>query len=148
MAFVSITRLRIRSLRFMPMFLFDTLRTLSQVKRAGGFLGGSLLGDRDRTFWTATLWAQQTDMRAYMASGAHLKAMPKLLNWCDEASVVHWTQDAELLPSWQDADARMRAEGRPSKVRKPSATHRHLGYRAPRTTGAIPIRPRSKTPLA
>jgi hypothetical protein len=31
-------------------------------------------------------------MRAFMLSGAHQRAMPKLFNWCDEASVVHWNQ--------------------------------------------------------
>ncbi|MBX9934186.1 MAG: hypothetical protein K2Y56_22140 [Methylobacterium sp.] len=54
MAFVSVTRLRIRSWRFMPGFVADTLRSLSQTRDAAGFLHGSLLADRKRTFWTLT----------------------------------------------------------------------------------------------
>ncbi len=76
-----------------------------------------------------------------MTSGAHLRAMPKLLNWCDEASVVHWTQDNLIVPDWAEADRRMRKEGRPSKVRNPSPSHRDLAYNPPRTTGAVPIKP-------
>lgn len=141
MAFVSITRLRIRSLRFMPQFLVHTMRTGRQTKRADGFLDGSLLADRKRTYWTVTLWRDQGAMRAYMTSGAHLKAMPKLLDWCDEASVVHWTQDDPIAPDWLEADRRMRTEGRPSKVRNPSPNHRDLAYDPPRTARAVPIRP-------
>ena len=141
MAFVSITRLRIRSLRFMPQFLVQTFRTERQIGRASGFVGGSLLADRKRTFWTMTLWRNQGDMRAYITSGAHLKAMPKLLDWCDEASVVHWTQDDPIAPDWLEADRRMRTEGRPSKVHNPSPNHRGLGYDPPRIAGAVPIRP-------
>jgi heme-degrading monooxygenase HmoA len=141
MAFVSVTRLRIRSVWFMPRFVLHALRTMRQCKRAPGFLGGSLLPDRKLTFWTMTLWQDQAAMRAYMTGGAHLKAMPKLLEWCDEASVVHWTQDAAAMPSWKDADRAMRAQGRSSKVRHPSAVHASMGFAAPRTAGAAPMRP-------
>lgn len=141
MIFVSVTRLRIRSVRFIPGFVLYTLRSMRQCKRAAGFQDGSLLGDRKLTFWTMTLWQDQNAMRAFMASGTHLKAMPMLLDWCDEASVVHWTQDNVAMPSWQEADRRMRTQGRPSKVRQPSNVHATLGFAEPRTTGAVPIRP-------
>ena len=141
MPFVSITRLRIRSLRFMPQFYLHTMRTIRQIKHAEGYLGGSLLADRKRTFWTMTLWRDQTDMRRYMASGAHLKAMPKLLDWCDEASVVHWLQEDAIAPAWPEADRRMRAQGRPSKVRKPALGHQDLTYAVPRTIAAVPLAP-------
>jgi hypothetical protein len=142
MAFVSITRLRIRSWRFMPPFVVDTLRSLSQTKAAPGFLAGSLLADRKRTFWTLTLWTDQSDMRRFMTGGAHRRAMPKLLDWCDEASVVHWAQEAEDIPNWNEAVERMRSEGRVSKVRHPSPQHRDLTFASPRTAGAVPIIPR------
>ncbi len=142
MVFVSVTRLRIRRLGFMPAFVVHTIRSSAQLKRAEGFVGGSLLADRRRAFWTLTLWRDEADMRRYMTNGAHRVAMPKLMEWCDEASVAHWTQDVADPPTWQDADARMRTEGRPSKVRHPSLFHRELRYDAPRTAGAVPIRPR------
>ena len=143
MAFVSITRLRIRSLWFLPQFFLQTQRTISQVKNAGGFLGGSLLPDRRLTFWTMTLWRDQQDMRAYIVSGPHLKAMPRLLEWCDQASIVHWTQADDVPPSWSTADLRMRTEGRPSKVRNPAAGHLDLGFDAPRTIRGSAIVPTS-----
>ena len=138
--FISVTRLRIRSWRFMPLFAVHTLRSLSQVKRAEGFKEGRLLPDRDFTFWTMTAWESQDAMRQYMTTGAHKVAMPRLMRWCDEASVTHWVQEDDALPSWSDADARMRAEGRVSKVLHPSADHADLRYREPRTTGGGPIR--------
>ncbi len=140
MIFVSITRLRIRSVWFMPRFALHAFTSLRQCKRASGFLDGSLLPDRKLAFWTMTLWQDQAAMRAYMGGGAHLKAMPKLLHWCDEASVVHWTQDDATPPSWEEAVRRMRTQGRASKVRHPSAAHASLGFAEARTTAAAPIR--------
>ena len=139
MVFVSITRLRIRSWRFMPYFALHTWRTLRQCRQAAGFIGGSLLPDRKLTFWTMTLWQDQRAMRAYMTSSPHLTAMPMLLDWCDEASVVHWTQDEAGAPGWPEADGRMREQGRPSKVRHPAAHHADLSFAAPRLSGAMPI---------
>jgi hypothetical protein len=141
MAFVSITRLRIRALRFLPGFAVDALRTSQQVRHAEGFITGSLLPDRQWTFWTMTVWRTPADMRRYMTNGAHLKAMPKLMHWCDEASIVHWEQPDDTPPSWHEADHRMRTEGRPSKLRNPSPAHLELAYRAPRLTRAAPLTP-------
>jgi len=72
MPVVSVTRLRIRSLRFKPEFTLRTPQTIRQMRRAGGFLGGSRLPDRRLTFWTAIVWRDQADMRRYVSGGAHL----------------------------------------------------------------------------
>ena len=141
MSFVSITRLRVRSVRFLPGFALYTHRSLLQVRKAAGYLGGGLLADRSWTFWTMTTWDSQASMRQYMVSGAHRSAMPKLLDWCDEASVTHWDQPQMSLPSWSEADQRMRSAGRISKVRHPSPGHAALSYREPRLTAGKEIRP-------
>jgi hypothetical protein len=144
MPFVSLTRLRIRSLRFVPLFAWQTLRSLRQVRRSPGFQTGALLNDRHWTFWTMTAWDTQEDMRRYMTSGAHKQAMPHLLHWCDEASVAHWQQPEAALPSWTEADQRMRSTGRPSKVRNPGPHHAALTYAAPRTSTGGPIRRKTR----
>jgi hypothetical protein len=139
--FVSLTRLRIRSFRFVPIFVLHTMRSLRQVKAASGFQTGALLADRRWTFWTMTAWDTPESMRQFMLSGSHKAAMPHLLDWCDEASVAHWTQLDPALPSWTEADSRMRETGRPSKVRHPSPQHATLTYRPPRTTAGGKITP-------
>jgi hypothetical protein len=140
MIFVSLTRLRIRSIRFMPLFAIHAFRSRRQVSRAPGFQSGELLADRSWTFWTMTAWDSEESMRAYMTTGAHKKAMPHLLDWCDEASVARWSQPESTLPSWTEADKRMRESGRASKVRHPSPQHASLTYRPPRTTSGGTIR--------
>lgn len=139
---VSLTRLRIRSLRFLPGFVVYALRSESQVRSAAGFRRGSLLPDRKFTFWTMTLWDSPENMRAYMTSGAHRAAMPKLLHWCDQASVTHWETDDDTLPPWEDAASRMRSQGRPSKVLHPAVGHTDLTFDPPRLSPFKPIAPR------
>ncbi len=141
MPHVSITRLRIRSVRFLPFFFLYAIRSQRQVRASLGFLNGALLPDQSWTFWTMTLWDSEESMRRFMTSGAHKAAMPRLLEWCDEASVVHWVQPESALPTWSEADLRMRSEGRASKVRHPSSAHAALSYRAPRVTRIQPMRP-------
>ena len=67
------------------------------------------------------MWADEAAMRAYRVADPHLTAMRKLLEWCDEASVFHY--DGDTLPSIDEAFARMRDHGRPSKVNHPSPDH-------------------------
>jgi len=140
MPLISVTRLRIRSLRFLPGFALYSSQSLRQVKKAAGFQQGRLLPDRNWTFWTLTAWDDEQSMRQFMTAGAHKKAMLKLIDWCDEASVVHWQQDQADLPSWAEVDQRMRLDGRPSKLRNPSPGHATLAYRTPRLTRGGQIR--------
>ena len=141
MPFIGVTRLRVRSIRFLPFFAINAVRSLRQARNARGFLGGSLLADRTWTFWTMTAWDSQESMRRFMTTSPQGAAMPHLPDWCDEASVVHWVEPDETLPSWTEADKRMRESGRPSKVRNPSPQHATLSYKTPRTAGARPIQP-------
>ena len=55
--------------------------------------------------------------------GFFLFAMRKLLEWCDEAALVRWTQPESELPVWTEAHRRLVQEGRPSKVNHPSQAH-------------------------
>lgn len=148
MTFVSITRLRIRSARFLPAFLIDTWLSARQVRRAKGYRGGRMLADRRRTYWTMTAWDDAASMRAYVTAGPHRRAMPKLMRWCDQASIVHWVQDDATLPDWNDADRRMRAEGRVSKVHRPATGHDPMTFTPPRVTAGVNLPPNSTSPRA
>jgi len=90
MVFISVTRLRVRSFIYLPQFLRDAFKSMRQVGRSSGFLGGRLLVNAKNVFWTMTAWKDEAAMNAYRTGGAHRTAMPKLLDWCDEAAVVHW----------------------------------------------------------
>ncbi|MBX3413173.1 MAG: hypothetical protein KF708_10835 [Pirellulales bacterium] len=55
MYFVSVTRLRIRSWRSLPVFFYFTVRSLVQSKRAEGNLSTALTRDVCLVFWTITV---------------------------------------------------------------------------------------------
>jgi hypothetical protein len=71
-------------------------------------------------------------MRGFMLSGTHRRLMHRLLEWCDEAAVVHWATDAAPPPSWSEAHRRLQADGRPSKVKHPSDAQRRFEIPPPR----------------
>src|SRR6266851_3020369 len=101
MALVSITRLRLRSWSFLPMFAWYVLRSARQASRADG----------------------------------------NLVEWCDEAAVVHWTQESAVLPTWPEAYQRLQKDGRRSKVNHPSAGHQAYEFPPP------PVNPRGELPF-
>jgi hypothetical protein len=131
MVLISVTRLRIRSYLFLPQFLWHAFKSTQQVIRAEGFLGGKTLVNPGKVFWTLTAWESEAAMNAYRTHAAHREAMPKLLHWCDEATVVHWTQETFDLPTWQDAHQRMVTSGRTSKVNHPSPAQTANQFPAP-----------------
>ena len=71
MAFISVTRLRLRSVRYLPPFLWHTLRSLLQAKRAPGNVSARTRRAADGAYWTLTAWDAPDAMRAYRNSGAH-----------------------------------------------------------------------------
>lgn len=71
-------------------------------------------------------------MRNFMFNEPHRSAMAKLSEWCDEASIVHWTQENPQLPDWKEAHRRMVAEGRRSRVRRASEAHEKFEIPAPK----------------
>lgn len=121
MALISVTRLRIRSWLYFPAFFLNSMRSAKQAAVAPGNLAVRLLRDRDKAFWTMTAWSSDAEMKSFMHAGAHGAAMRKLLDWCDEAAVTHWTQENTNLPTWEDGHKRLQQEGRRSKVHHPSA---------------------------
>ena len=127
MPFISVTRLRVGSWRHLPQFVWYVLKTARQAERASGFFGGRLLREVRNTFWTVTAWEDEMAMRAYRNAGAHSEVMPKLLDWCDEASVVHWSQADLEIPDWQEAHRRGT-----SGQRRNTHPHRKSSLRAER----------------
>jgi hypothetical protein len=131
MPLVSITRLRVRSWRYLPPFFVAAFRSAWQARRAEGNLAVSILREAHNTFWTRSLWTDEADMKSFMMSGTHRTIMPKLLEWCDEASVARWTQDSAQEPTWEEAHQRMQRDGRASRVNYPSEAHRRFDFPAP-----------------
>ncbi len=123
MPVISVTRLRVRSIRYLLQFFWQALASVRQAERTPGFLGGRIARDARNAFWTLTAWDDLAAMKAFRDTGAHRKVMPKLMDWCDEASVANWEQESAQLPDWPEAYRRMVSEGRPSKVKQPSQSH-------------------------
>jgi Domain of unknown function (DUF3291) len=128
---ISVTRLRLRSIRFLPRLWWEIRKMRRALEKAPGFLVGKLLADRHWTFWTMTLWKDMESMRAFRDSGVHAAGMPHLARWCDEAAVVHWETEADRLPGWDEAYRRIRESGRPTPLTFPSEDYKACRYEAP-----------------
>lgn len=139
----SVTRLRVRSFLDLPAFLWMTFRTQRQTVRAPGFLGGALLIDKSKTFWTLTTWEDEKAMKAFRGSGAHAHVMPKLAEWCDEAAYTHWNLTTPVIPTWPEAYERLLNQGRLSRVSHPSPAHEAKQFPKPRLQPIIgqPLKP-------
>jgi heme-degrading monooxygenase HmoA len=142
----SVTRLRVRSVRYLPPFMWQTFLSQRQALRAPGFLGGSLLVDARRTFWTLTVWESERVMKAFRGTAPHAKVMPHLVEWCDEASYAHWIPTGAAIPSWPEAYEHLVAEGRLSRVAHSSPTHDARQFAKPRLRPliALDLKPRKQ----
>jgi hypothetical protein len=132
MNFVSVTRLRLRKLRFLPGFAWWAARSTWQCRRIEGNLRTLTIKDAGLIFWTITVWRDQAAMREFRNSGAHKVAMPKLFEWCDEATYVHWEQAGDAPPDLKIAHERLVAEGVVARVRHPSGNHSARSFPVPK----------------
>lgn len=131
MAFVSITRLRLRLPELVEPFFADAMAADEQARAAAGNLGVEVLAEPGDVFWTKSIWTDRAAMRGFMTSGAHATTMPRLRGWCDEAHVANWEQDSQELPTWSEAHRRLLSEGRRSAVEHPTPAHKAMELPAP-----------------
>jgi len=66
------------------------------------------------------MWDDEKSMRTFVAQAPHRQVMPKLTDWCDEASVANWVQVPEEMPDWDAAAQQMLETGRLLRVAHPS----------------------------
>jgi heme-degrading monooxygenase HmoA len=131
MPFIAVTRLRVRDAAFRDEFLAASFECAAQAEGAPGHLDADYLADADDAFWTVTAWASEQAMRDYVRSAPHRDAMPRLRQWCDEATTVSWEQATALLPGWDDAHGRITTAGRVSRVDEPSEAHADRAFPVP-----------------
>lgn len=112
MPIISVTRLHVRCWRHLPRVLAATLGSAMQARSAPGCLAVSVLSESWRTYWTRTAWQDEAAMFAYVRAGTHSRIMGHVMLWCDESSVVHWSEAVGVLPSWGLAHRRLSEQGR------------------------------------
>lgn len=140
---VSITRLRVRNIFYLPLFMLHAMRTMTQAQKSEGVHGVDTRFEKGNVIWTKTVWNDESTMKKYRNAGAHQVAMRLLSDICNEASVVRWQQEETELPSWEEAHRRILNEGKLSKVKHPSPLQT-TGQTAPTTLNkgfAIPMPP-------
>jgi hypothetical protein len=123
MFFISITRLSLRSIWYLPGFLSSNNQSVKQLLITPGFVAGKELIDKNFVFWTVTVWNADADMKSFRNSPPHRRAMQRLPTWCDEATYMHWLSEKPQIPAWDTICEKMIAEGKVSKVRHPSKNH-------------------------
>jgi hypothetical protein len=146
MTLVSVTRLRLMSWYYFPGFMWHNLLSCWQIINIKGFVGGKLVQDGNRVFWTVSLWENQVAMQHYRNSGAHRQVMPMIQKWCNEAAILHWEQADDSLPSIQEMYQRMETEGKFTRLLNPSPAHLEGKIAKPVVSNAqaLPLRPRKK----
>jgi hypothetical protein len=120
---LSLTRLRLASIRNLPGFLKISGASIEQAtKDPNCLLGATYLGP-GLTFWTATLWTDEAAMQSYVRSGAHREAMPYLGRWCSEAATRHVEILESRLPEKSEIRDLIAREPKFFKVQQPSRDH-------------------------
>ena len=117
---VSVTRLRLRSVWYLPPFLVWAFRSNKQAMQTQGCLAIDTRKTRGLTFWTRSVWKDEASLKSFMIATPHRKVMPKLYVWCDEAAIGRWETQSATLPGWEEAEQRIVSDGRLSRVKAPS----------------------------
>ena len=120
---VSITRLRVRSVWFLPLFGLHAMRSAAQAMKSEGIVDFDTRVEDVFTHWTKTVWKDEPAMKNFRNSEAHQLAMRLLASICSEASYTRWQQETPDVPTWQEANKAMLETGKLSKVKNPSPFH-------------------------
>jgi len=86
MAFVVVTRLRLRDAQYRDEFFGAALAVMEQATHSEGNVAADVLADADDTFWTRTAWNDRAAMSRFLNSEPHFDTMSRIDEWCDEAT--------------------------------------------------------------
>jgi heme-degrading monooxygenase HmoA len=120
MIFISVTRLRVRSIFYLLPFFRSNEASARELKKSKGLIKAKELIDKNLTFWTITMWEDEESMRNFRGCRSHKFAMQHLSKWCNEASYHHWVQDDIEFPNWDTVSEKLYSQGKLSKVKQPS----------------------------
>lgn len=120
MAVISITRLHVRSWRFLPDLVLHSARITRQTRVAPGNLGMETLRESGMTFWIKSAWRDEASLSAFRNASAWKALMQQLERLCDEAATLQWEQETPRMPFWEDIGRRMQREGQLIPVKHPS----------------------------
>ncbi len=124
MPVVPVTRLRLRSWRFLLPFFRHASRSLRQARAAPGNLFAEVRKSRGLAFCSASVWRDEPALSSDYRSGARQRAMPKLRPWCDQAVTVRFEQDGDTLPGCEELARRLATDGRLFPLLHPSREQR------------------------
>ncbi|MFC0189573.1 hypothetical protein ACFFJY_14810 [Fictibacillus aquaticus] len=83
------------------MFVFHTVRSIMQAKKAEGILHSTYINEGWLTYWTLTVWESEQHMKNYRNNGNHLNAMKVSRRIANELEKVNF--EGEKIPSWKEA---------------------------------------------
>jgi hypothetical protein len=120
---LSITRLKLRSVRLLPQFLNTIHKIRIHAEGSGGLLDMYLAIDRRLAFWTLTVWKNQASMQQFVGSGAHMIAMQYLRDWCSEAALKGMAWKSDRTPDLAEASLILSQDAHFSTLNFPNLAH-------------------------
>ena len=107
---VMASRLPLRSYRFIPGFLADTLRLRRQLAGANGLVGYALNAQLTaKTFWTYSVWVDRESLEAFAAAEPHRRITQRLRPRMEETRFDFVTvPGADVARTWEERMAPVR----------------------------------------
>ncbi|ELS33890.1 MULTISPECIES: hypothetical protein [Pseudanabaena] len=123
MLYLSVTRLKLKSFRYLLSFLFYTDQILREIRASEGYLQGKLMATHNLSMWTMTLWTSEESARNFYLSGSHQLAMEKISEWTSEAVHINHPTNWDQLPPWTDVTQLLANQGHFVPLTNPSENH-------------------------
>jgi heme-degrading monooxygenase HmoA len=102
---VLLSALPLKRFRDLGAFLLYTWRIQSQLRRAPGLLGYSLLARvLRRQFWTLSVWEGEAALQQFIVENPHGQVMRALQEKMGQTHFGRWNmRGSEFPPRWQEA---------------------------------------------
>ena len=124
MPYLSMTRLKLKSVIYLLPFGIQNEQVIRQIRTSHGFLKGKELAALDLSMWTATLWDSQESIKAFYFSSFHKDAMKNISVWASEAVTARREIDSfQELPSWEEIRNELMKAGHFTPLQDTSSAH-------------------------